>query len=130
MRKPAILLDGKSMWRWLLLATLLTGIVSQNFTEPRSVYRIEEVISASEKAAVSGQADTFFSLQKTDQQTVHSHQYRLQCERLRFLSLCNQINAELAISNAPDLLHILMRATGQHLKSRSQSPEEPFHLLS
>ncbi|WP_141110194.1 hypothetical protein [Dyadobacter psychrophilus] len=131
MRKPAKLLDGNSMWRWLLLAVLLTGIVSQNFNPPRSIYRIEEVVAGSGNQAISAKTGAFFhSSQKTGKQFVYSNKYRLQCERLRFLSQSSQIHADLAISTAPNLLPILMRATGRHLKIRRQSSEEPFHFLS
>ncbi|MCF0061243.1 hypothetical protein MUK70_18545 [Dyadobacter chenwenxiniae] len=130
MKEQAQFRDGKSMWRWLLFALLLTGIVSQNFAEPKSVYRIEEVISSLRTGRTSN-IDTFsHSVPRADKPFAQSNNFRLQCERFRFLSRSIQIHTELAISSAPDLLPILMRATGRHLESRSQSREEPSHFLS
>ncbi|MCF2491560.1 hypothetical protein [Dyadobacter sp. CY347] len=131
MRKPAILLDGKSMWRWLLLALLLTSIVSQNFAEPKSIYRIEEVISNAGKNVRSYKTGTFcFSSENLNKQNAHSNYYSLQYEHLRALSKTRQLNTELAISTAPDIQPIRMQATGQLLKNRSYSSEKPFQFLS
>ncbi|MCE7065426.1 hypothetical protein [Dyadobacter sp. CY326] len=128
MKEKRVIGNGNSMWRWLLLAFLLTSIVAQNFAEPRSVYRIEEVISA---AKVEERAPKIAALSHSftgfDKLTVHFKSRNLQCEQFIFLSQKLHLKTALAVSLAPDLLHIVMRATGQFLKNRSFSSEEPFH---
>ncbi|WP_026630646.1 hypothetical protein [Dyadobacter alkalitolerans] len=127
MREKLTFLEGKSMWRWLLLALLLTSIVSHHFAEPKSIYRIEEVISNGSKESHLRKTGTFsYAFKSTDKRKCSPKSLSLQFGRLRFLSQSLQIHTALAVFNAPDLLPILMNATGQQLNRKSQSSEEPF----
>lgn len=127
MREKLTFLEGKSMWRWLLLALLLTSIVSHHFAEPKSIYRIEEVISNGSRESHLRKTGTFsYAYYSTDKQKCSPKSHLLQFGRLRSLSKSLQIHTALAVSNAPDLQPIIMNATGQHLNGRSQSSDEPF----
>ncbi|MCF2503304.1 hypothetical protein L0663_07950 [Dyadobacter sp. CY107] len=129
MREKPEFKNGNSMWRWLILALLLTSIVSENFAEPRSIYRIEEVISNVKETLPAAAPFSHFS-ENLNKAAAPSNKYQLQRKRLRILSEMLHLHTELAISNAPALLPMVMRATGQYLKSRSISSEEPIHFHS
>jgi hypothetical protein len=131
MREQLTFLDGKSIWRWLLLALLLTSIVSHHFAEPKSIYRIEEVISNGSQKSHLRKTGTFsYAYKSTDKQKCSPKSHSRQFGRLRFLSESLQIHTALAVSTAPDLQPIIMNATGQHINGKSQSSEEPFPFRS
>jgi hypothetical protein len=127
MRKKLLIGNINSAFRWLLLALLFTGVVAENFSEERSVYKIEEILADAHNRDFA----------RNLSHLTYSHYARKKISNdcfgkkddhkfLEFLSQKLQFKTELTIANAPDTLTLIMRATGHSLKSKSLASGDHF----
>ena len=123
--KQELIKLGKGTLRWLLFALLFAGVTAETFQEPRSIYRIEEVLSSEvlhfDKNIFdqSFRSTAHFSPNLSRSKNLQSGQFRILSERLSQLSGC-------AMSSAPQTLLIVRNSSGHMLKGKFLTSDDDF----
>ena len=131
MKEKSSIRNGKSVLQWLLLALLLTNVVSYNFSEPKSVYQVEQTFLGQTRIRSAGKIAqiSYFHCAKPEL-PVSCFGKKAQYQRIALLCQKHHSQTELTISTSPETLVLAKLALGFAIHKQSRLAEENFISVS